>query len=133
MEPTGRMKGAAQVSRRDLAPVQQRAWSFSKADGKKLIFKMGIFVGDKSREHDLGLPATPHSLHLEAKPCYKGKQKKTIDIKELTPEMKIREKETVTYGDHSSGQTFQSLKPSQMLYTLKFCSLQINKTIKKYN
>lgn len=94
---------------------------------------MGIFVGDKSREHDLGLPATPHSLHLEAKPCYKGKQKKTIDIKELTPEMKIREKETVTYGDHSSGQTFQSLKPSQMLYTLKFCSLQINKTIKKYN
>lgn len=51
MEPTGRMKGAAQVSRRDLAPVQQRAWSFSKADGKKLIFQMGIFLGNKCPEN----------------------------------------------------------------------------------
>lgn len=38
LELEGRMKGAALVRRRNLAPVHQRAQSFREAEGRKPIF-----------------------------------------------------------------------------------------------
>lgn len=111
LEFTGKIKGTAYVGRKILVPLHQRACSFSKANGKKQIFQMGVRLGNGEGKCSENTRVTRHTPLPPpgGREVLQGKEKKTIDLNELRPETEDkRESNAVTYGDHISGQIFSN-------------------------